>query len=60
MKKLRQYNVRFKKNATNNVKDIKLTQSLMWDLLECYLGEELDKKEQDVIIKYILPYKNKD
>lgn len=60
MKKLRQYNVRFKKNATNNVKDIKLTQSLMWDLLECYLGEELDKKEQDVIIKYILPDKNKD
>lgn len=60
MKKLRQYNVKFKKNATNNLEDIKLTQSLMWDLLECYLDKELDKKEQDIIIKYILPDKDEE
>ena len=59
MKKLEQYNVKFKRNLSN-VDDIKLTQSLMWELLELYIGKEIDKKNQDIIVKYILPKEKKD
>lgn len=59
MKKLKQYNVKFKKGY-RNIEDIKLTQSLMWELLECYEGKEIDKKNQDIIVKYILPAPKKD
>lgn len=59
MKKLEQYNVKFKRNLSN-VDDIKLTQSLMWELLELYIGKEVDKKNQDIIVKYILPKEKKD
>lgn len=59
MKKLDQYNVKFKKSLSK-VEDIKLTQSLMWELLELYTGKEIDKKNQDIIVKYILPKEKKD
>ena len=59
MKKLEQYNVKFKRNLSN-VDDIKLTQSLMWELLELYIGKEIDKKNQDIIVKYILPKEKQD
>lgn len=58
MKKLKQYNVKFKKGY-RNIEDIKLTQSLMWELLELYIGEEIDKNNQDIIVKYILPKEKK-
>ena len=59
MKKQKLYNVTYLKNKTK-VETIKLTESFMWELLECYEGKELDKKNQDIIIKYILPDKNKE
>ena len=59
MKKQKLYNVTYLKNKTK-VETIKLTESFMWELLECYEGKELDKKNQDIIIKYMLPDKNKE
>lgn len=43
MKKQKLYNVTYLKNKTK-VETIKLTESFMWELLECYEGKELDKK----------------
>ena len=44
MKKQKLYNVTYLKNKTK-VETIKLTESFMWELLECYEGKELDKKK---------------
>ncbi|CUN57927.1 RNA dependent RNA polymerase [Clostridium disporicum] len=61
MKKQKLYNVTYLKNNTK-VETIKLTESLMWELLEEYTGKKLDVencKDQDIIIKVFLP-SNKD
>ena len=59
MKKLKQYNVMFKMGYVH-IEDIKLTQSLMWELLEWFEGKEINKNNQDIITKYILPDAKKD
>lgn len=58
MKKQKLYNVTYLKNNTK-VETVKLTESLMWELLELYTGKEMDKNNQDIIIKYILPKEKK-
>lgn len=53
MKNQKLYNVKFIKGEL--VEDIKMAESLMWELLEEYTGEKLEETEQDYIIKVFLP-----
>lgn len=57
MKKQKLYNVTYLKNNTK-IEIIKMTESLMWEMLESYTSRKLDVencKDQDIIIKVFLP-----
>ena len=57
MKKQKLYNVTYLKSNTK-IEIIKMTESLMWEMLESYTSRKLDVencKDQDIIIKVFLP-----